>query len=286
MSGEEWKKLVLVGASAFLAGIGTVLALKRFKPAKKGGSLFSGINRPTAGARSQKALPVGSHPIQLHSLATPNGQKVTILFEELEAKYDAYPVDIMKGDQFTTGFVEINPNSKIPALRDTDGPGGKPIRIFESGSILLYYADKYGKFIPKDPALRVECQNWLFFQMGAAPFFGQFGHFYKYADTKIEYGIERYKMETKRIVDVLDKQLADHKYLVGDEYTIADIAWWPWIRCLGNEKAYNARTVLELDSYQNVTRWFNLIASRPAVQKGILITSTQPGGIREYHSSL
>jgi len=217
-------------------------------------------------------------------MATPNGQKVTILFEELELKYDAFLVDILKGDQFTSGFVEINPNSKIPALLDQEGPTGKPTRMFESGSMLLYYADKFGKFIPKDPALRVETINWLFFQMGAAPFFGQFGHFYKYASEKIDYAIDRYTMETKRIVDVLDKQLAESEYLVGDEFTIADIAWFPWIRCL--DTGYKAREHLQLDSYKNVTRWFNLINARPAVQKGLIINSTLEGGIREYHSAL
>jgi len=280
---DEWKKLALVGAAAFAVGAGAALLYQRTRKSVTA-SVFGSINRPTAGARSQRALDVGSHPIQLYSLGTPNGQKVTILLEELELKYDAWYINIMEGDQFTSGFVEINPNSKIPALVDKEGPGGKPVRIFESGSILLYFAEKTGRFIPKDPALRVETLNWLFFQMGAAPYFGQLGHFYKYAPIKIEYAIDRYTMETKRIVDVLDKHLADKKYLVGDEYTIADIAWYPWIQ--GLDTAYKAAEFLEFKSYKNVARWLDSIHSRPAVKKGLLINSPAAGGIKEYHSRL
>jgi len=285
MSDESFKKLVFVGASCLVLGAaGAVLAMRAKKP---GASPFASINRPTAGPREEKDLPVGKHPIQLYSMATPNGQKVTILLEELKLNYDAYLINIAKGEQFWSGFYKVNPNSKIPALIDQEGPGGKPVRLFESGSILLYFAEKTGKFIPKDPALRAETINWLFFQMGSAPFFGQFGHFYHYApknNIKIPYAIERYTMETKRLVHVLDLHLADKKYLVGDEYTIADIAWWPWIR--GLETGYNAKEYLELDSYKNVKRWFDLISHRPAVQQGIKINSPSEGGIKEYHSSL
>jgi len=259
-------------------------ALLLFQKTRKPVGVFGSINRPTAGARTQKALEVGSHPIQLYSMATPNGQKATILLEELELKYDAWYIDILKGEQFTSGFVAVNPNSKIPAMVDKEGPGGKPLRLFESGSILLYLAEKTGKFLPKDPALRVETLNWLFFQMGAAPFLGQFGHFYKYAPIKVEYAIDRYTMEAKRILDVLDKHLADKKYLVGDEFTIADIAWFPWVRCL--DTGYKAKEYLQVDNYRNLTRWFNAINSRPAVQKGLIINSPAEGGIREHHSKI
>lgn len=243
---------------------------------------FASINAPTAGARTQKDLPVGEHPLQLYSLATPNGQKVTILLEELGAKYDAWLINIMEGDQFTSGFVEVNPNSKIPALVDREGPGGQKVNVFESGSILLYLAEKFGKFIPSDPVKRVQCLNFLFFQMGAGPYFGQFGHFYKYAPEKIEYGINRYKMETQRLLDVLDKHLADKEYLVDGEYSIADMAWFPWVRCI--DTGYAARDVIGLDNYKNVMAWFDRIHSRPAVVKGLKINSTSEGGFREHHS--
>jgi len=251
------------------------------KPASAG--IFKGINRPTAGARSERDLPVGKHPLQLYSLATPNGQKVTLALEELGVKYDAWPINIMKEDQFTTGFVAVNPNSKIPAMVDKEGPGGKPINLFESGAILLYLAEKYGKLIPKDPATRVECLNFLFFNIGAAPFLGQFGHFYKYAPEKIEYGINRYAMEAQRIMDVLDKHLAGKTYLVNEEYTIADIAWWPWIRCL--DTGYSAKEFLGLDKYKNMMSWFQRCLERPVSAKALRINSLLGDNpIPEYHS--
>jgi len=276
------RKLALVGAGCFAAGVASTFLLKYFR--KPGVSPFSKINSATSGARVHKELQVGSHPIQLYSMATPNGQKVTLMLEETGLKYDAWYTDILDGDQFTSGFVAINPNSKIPALVDQEGPGSKSIRVFESGSILFYLAEKTGKFIPKDPALRTECLTWLFFQMGAGPFFGQFGHFYKYAPIKIPYAIDRYSMEVKRLLDVLDKQLAERKYLVGEEYTIADMAWFPWVRCI--DTGYKAKDFIGLDKYKHLKTWYDRIDSRPATKKGLLINSGMPGGIKEYHSSL
>lgn len=246
--------------------------------AENGGE-FASINRPTAGARVDKALPRGKHPFQLYSLATPNGVKVTILFEELlaagfsEAEYDAYLIKIGDGDQFGSGFVEINPNSKIPALLDTST---KPeTRVFESGSILLYLAEKFAAFIPKDPAGRTECLNWLFWQMGSAPFLGGgFGHFYKYAPEKYQYPIDRYTMEVKRQLDVLDKQLAKHRYIAGDDYTIADIAIWSWYGQVALNRAYEAAEFLQIHEYKHVLRWAKEIDQRPAVIRGVKVNRT------------
>merc|ERR1712137_1211906 len=250
------------------------------KPKATGGT-FASINSSKSGARTTRDLPKGDHPIQLYSLATPNGQKITLALQELGVKYDAFMINIMKGDQFTSGFVEVNPNSKIPAMIDRDGPGGKEIRLFESGSILLYLAEKYGKLIPSDPALKVECMNWLFFQVGAGPYFGQFGHFYKYAPEKIEYSIKRYSTETKRLLDVLDKQLANNEYLAGSSYTIADIAWFPWVGCI--RTGYSAWEYLEVDSYKNVVAWFDKCCARPASTLGMKInTGSDDGKYRNY----
>jgi GST-like protein len=243
------------------------------------GGEFANINRPTSGATHEKELPVGQHPFQLYSLATPNGQKVTIMFEELlaaghaGAEYDASLINITKGDQFGSGFVAINPNSKIPAL--VDRSGATPIRVFESGAILLYLAEKFRAFLPADHATRTECLSWLFWQMGAAPYVGGgFGHFYAYAPTKIEYAIDRFAMETKRQLDVLDKRLATSEYLAGDTYTIADIAAWPWYGGLVRGHLYKAAEFLAVHEYRHVTRWASAIAARPAVKRGVIVNRT------------
>lgn len=254
------------------------------------GGRFASINRPTAGARKDQALPLGKHPLQLYSLATPNGVKVTVLLEELlalghdGAEYDAWPIHIDQGDQFGSGFVELNPNSKIPALLDRSGP--KPIRVFESGAILLYLAEKFGAFIPKDLSDRAECLSWLFWQMGSAPFLGGgFGHFYSYAPFKIEYAIDRYAMESKRQLDVLDQRLAKNRHISGDDYTIADIAIWPWYGQLVLGELYNAAEFLQVHEYRHVSRWAREIAARPAVARGRLINRTWgPEQIPERHS--
>lgn len=237
------------------------------------GGKFANINRPIAGPTHEKDLPAGKHPLQLHSLATPNGVKVTVLLEELlaagheGAEYDAYPVNIMEGEQFSSGFTEINPNSKIPALVDTTT--SPATRVFESGSIMLYLAEKFNAFIPQQPAARTECLNWLFWQMGSAPILGGgFGHFYAYAPEKYEYPINRYTMEVKRQLDVLDRQLAKHAYIAGDEYTIADMAIWPWYGALVLNEVYEAAEFLSAESYVHVQRWAKEIAQRPAVQRG------------------
>ncbi len=236
------------------------------------GGQFSGINRPTAGPRQDKELPVGKHPFQLYSLATPNGVKVGVMFEELlaagnkGAEYDAWPIKI-DGEQFGSGFVEVNPNSKIPALVDRSGP--KPIHLFESGAILLHLAEKFGAFLPTEPAARAACLSWLFWQMGSAPYLGGgFGHFYAYAPIKIEYAINRFAMEAKRQLAVLDRRLAESEYLAGSEYTIADIAVWPWYGTLAQGKVYDAGEFLAVQEYTNVQRWTAAIAARPAVQRG------------------
>lgn len=243
------------------------------------GGKFSSINRPTAGARQDAELPVGKHPLQLYSLATPNGVKVTILLEELlalniqGAEYDAFLIDIMEGDQFGSGFVSINPNSKIPAL--VDNSEGQSLPIFESGAILLYLAEKFDAFIPKDPALRAKCLSWLFWQMGSGPYVGGgFGHFYAYAPEKFEYPIERFTMEVKRQLDVLDKHLADNKYMCGDEYTIADIAIWPWYGTLVQNTMYEAAEFLQTHTYKNLSRWTEEIAGREAVKRGKKVNRT------------
>ncbi|MDX9873497.1 MAG: glutathione-dependent disulfide-bond oxidoreductase [Spongiibacteraceae bacterium] len=260
---------------------------------KSNGGEFAHINRPIAGATHEKELPVGKHPLQLYSLGTPNGQKVTIMLEELlerghhGAEYDAHLVEITKGDQFSTGFVALNPNSKIPALldRSTD----PAIRVFESGAILLYLAEKFGELLPTDLAQRTECLCWLFWQMASAPLVGGgFGHFYAYAPEKYEYPIDRYTMETKRQLDVLDRRLAEHSYVAGNEYTIADIAVWPWYGALVRNDAYNAAEFLEAATYTNVIRWAEQIAERPAVQRGRRVNRTwgEPAGqLPERHDA-
>lgn len=247
---------------------------------KANGGQFANINRPISGATHQKDLPLGEHPFQLYSLATPNGQKVTILFEELleaghsGAEYDAWLIRIHQGDQFSSGFVAVNPNSKIPALLDRSGP--EPIRVFESGAILLHLAEKFGAFIPTDAKGRAECLSWLFWQMGSAPFIGGgFGHFYAYAPEKFEYPINRYAMETKRLFDVADHRLAETRYLAGEDYTIADMAAFPWLAALYEGLAYNdAATFLDLASYKNVGRWVKEIAQRAAVKRGRMVNRT------------
>lgn len=243
------------------------------------GGQFANINRPIAGATHDKALPVGKHPMQLYSLATPNGVKATIMLEELlalgheGAEYDAHLIRITEGDQFSSGFVDINPNSKIPAL--VDHSTTPPIRVFESGSILLYLAEKFGAFLPHTPEQRTETLNWLFWQMGAAPFLGGgFGHFYAYAPEKYEYPINRYTMEVKRQLDVLDRQLAEHPFIAGKEYTIADMAIWPWYGAVINNEAYDAAEFLEAHTYKNVNRWVKEIGERPAVQRGKMVNRT------------
>jgi len=239
------------------------------------GGRFAGINRPTAGPTHEKELPVGTHPLQLYSLATPNGVKVTVLLEELlaigkDAEYDAFLINILEGAQFGSGFVAINPNSKIPALLDRGT--SPPTRVFESGAILVYLAEKFGAFLPTEPAPRAECFSWLFWQMGCGPFLGGgFGHFYAYAPEKLEYPINRYAMEVKRELDVLDRNLADRTYLGGDEYTIADMATFPWYGALVLKDLYNAQEFLDVKSYTNVVRWASRILERPAVQRGIRV---------------
>ncbi|MEO0413067.1 MAG: glutathione-dependent disulfide-bond oxidoreductase [Pseudomonadota bacterium] len=240
------------------------------------GGKFASINRPTAGAREDKELPVGKHPFQLYSMATPNGQKVTILFEELlergikEAEYDAWPVSILEGEQFTSGFVGVNPNSKIPALMDHSGD--TPIRLFESASMMLHLAEKFGVFLPEDPAGRAETLNWLFWQMGSAPYLGGgFGHFYAYAPFKFEYAIDRFAMEVKRQLDVLDQQLANTEFISGDSYTIADMAIWPWYGATVLGRTYEAAEFLQVHTYENVVRWAKAIDARPAVQRGLMV---------------
>jgi GSH-dependent disulfide-bond oxidoreductase len=243
---------------------------------KASGGQFANINRPIAGATHVKELPVGRHPLQLYSLATPNGQKVTIMLEELlalghgEAEYDAWLIRIGEGEQFGSGFVAANPNSKIPALVDHSGP--EPIRVFESGAILLYLAEKFGAFLPSQIPARAECLSWLFWQMGSAPYLGGgFGHFYAYAPTKIEYAIDRFAMETKRLFDVLDKHLAENEYMVGGEYTIADMAIWPWYGTLAKGWAYASAEFLSVQDYRHVQRWTEAILQRPAVRRGRMV---------------
>jgi len=243
---------------------------------KANGGQFANINRPIAGPTHEAALPRGKHPLQLYSLATPNGVKVTVMLEELlalgfdGAEYDAWLIRINQGDQFGSGFVDVNPNSKIPALMDVSGP--EPIRVFESGSILLYLAEKFGAFLPSKPAQRTECLSWLFWQMGSAPYLGGgFGHFYAYAPTKIEYAIDRFSMEVKRQLDVLNQQLADKPYVSGDDYSIADIAIWPWYGALVKGLVYDAGEFLQVQEYRHVIRWADEIAKRPAVQRGRMV---------------
>jgi len=240
------------------------------------GGKFANINRPTAGSTHDKALPVGKHPMQLYSLGTPNGVKVTILLEELlalghaGAEYDAWPINIGDGNQFGSGFVEANPNSKIPALMDHSG--STPVRVFESGAIVLHLAEKFDAFLPSDPNKRPECLSWLFWQMGSAPFLGGgFGHFYSYAPFKIEYSINRYAMEVKRQLDLLNRHLADNQYMCGDEYTIADIAIWPWYGAVVLNRVYDAAEFLDAGSYKNLGRWTHEIDARDAVRRGRMV---------------
>jgi GST-like protein len=246
---------------------------------KANGGKFASINRPVAGPTHDKDLPVGRHPLQLYSLATPNGVKVTVMLEELlalghaGAEYDAWLIPISEGAQFGSGFVEVNPNSKIPAL--VDRSGATPVRVFESGAILVYLAEKFGAFLPEGGARRAECLSWLFWQMGSAPFLGGgFGHFYAYAPTKIEYAIDRYAMEVKRQLDVLDRRLAEHRYVAGDEYTIADMAIWPWYGALAKGQLYGAGEFLQVQEYRHVLRWTDEIAQRPAARRGRMVNRT------------
>ena len=260
---------------------------------KPSGGHFANINRPVAGATHEKELPVGRHPIQLYSLATPNGQKVTIMLEELlalgkrGAEYDAWLIRINEGQQFGSGFVEVNPNSKIPALMDRSGP--EPVRVFESGAILIHLAEKFGAFLPTAPAARAECLSWLFWQVGSAPFLGGgFGHFYAYAPEKIEYAIDRYAMEVKRQMDVLDRRLAESRYVAGDDYTIADMAIWPWYGALAKGQLYGAGEFLQAHEYRNVVRWTDEIAQRPGARRGRMVNRTwgEPASqLRERHDA-
>ncbi len=260
---------------------------------KPNGGRFANINRPIAGPTHEKALPVGRHPLQLYSLATPNGQKATIMLEELlalgfaGAEYDAWLVNIGEGEQFGSGFVAINPNSKIPAMVDRSGP--EPVRVFESGAILLYLAERFGALLPSEPGPRADCLSWLFWQMGSGPFVGGgFGHFYAYAPMKIEYAIDRYAMETKRLLDVLDRRLGECRYLAGDAYTIADIAAFPWYGGLVEGSLYGAAEFLSARDYKNVKRWADDMLQRPAVQRGRMVNRTwgDPAGqLRERHDA-
>ena len=276
---------------------------KVWKWERESGGQFANINRPVSGATHDKELPVGKHPLQLYSMATPNGVKVTIMLEELlaaghnGAEYDAWLINIREGDQFGSGFVGINPNSKIPALcdhkPDIHSPeysgADKLVRVFESGSILLYLAEKFGAFLPKDTAKRTEAMNWLLWQMGSAPYLGGgFGHFYAYAPMKIEYPIDRFTMEVKRQLDVLDKHLAQHEYIAGDEYSIADMAIWPWYGALLQGAVYDAAEFLDVASYKNAQRWTKQIAERPAVQRGKMVNRSwgEPEGqLLERHDA-
>jgi GSH-dependent disulfide-bond oxidoreductase len=260
---------------------------------KASGGRFANINRPIAGPTHEKELPVGKHPLQLYSLGTPNGVKVTVMLEELlalghtGAEYDAWLIRISEGEQFSSGFVGINPNSKIPALVDRSGP--EPIRVFESGAILVHLAEKFGAFLPTDPAKRAETLSWLFWQMGSAPFLGGgFGHFYAYAPTKIEYAIDRYAMEVKRQMDVLDRRLAESEFIAGPDYTIADMAIWPWYGNLAKGLAYEAGEFLSVQDYRNVQRWTDQIAARPAAKRGRMVNRAvgDPASqLRERHDA-
>jgi len=255
---------------------------------KDNGGRFASINRPIAGPTHDKDLPVGKHPLQLYSLATPNGVKVTVMLEELlaaghsDAEYDAWLIRINEGDQFSSGFVDVNPNSKIPALLDRSGD--TPVRVFESGAILLYLAEKFGAFVPTESAARAECLSWLFWQMGSGPYLGGgFGHFYAYAPTKIEYAIDRFAMEVKRQLDVLDRRLAESEYLGGADYTIADIAVWPWYGALVKGLVYDAGTFLQVEDYKNVQRWTDQIAERPAVKRGRMVNRVMGDPASQLH---
>ena len=266
---------------------------KIWTPSAPNGGRFANINRPVSGATHEKELPRGRHPFQLYSLATPNGVKVTTMFEELlaaghaGAEYDAWLIRINEGDQFGSGFVAVNPNSKIPAMVDYSEPS--PVRVFESGSILVYLAEKFGAFLPTERARRAECLSWLFWQMGSGPLLGGgFGHFYAYAPTKIEYAIDRYAMEVKRQLDVLDRRLAENTYLAGEEYTIADIATYPWYGGLVKGLLYEAGEFLQVQDYKNVLRWSDMIAARPAAERGRMVNRVngEPSEqLRERHDA-
>jgi GST-like protein len=255
---------------------------------KASGGRFANINRPIAGPTHEKELPVGRHPMQLYSLGTPNGVKVTVMLEELlalghaGAEYDAWLIRISEGEQFSSGFVGVNPNSKIPALVDHSGPA--PIRVFESGAILVHLAEKFGAFLPTDPAARAETLSWLFWQMGSAPFLGGgFGHFYAYAPMKIEYAIDRYAMEVKRQMDVLDRRLAESEYIAGPDYTIADMAIWPWYGNLARGLAYEAGEFLSVQDYKHVQRWTEQVFARPAVKRGRMVNRVQGDPASQLH---
>ncbi|MEZ5467049.1 MAG: glutathione-dependent disulfide-bond oxidoreductase [Lysobacterales bacterium] len=260
---------------------------------KENGGRFAKINRPVAGATHEQDLPTGRHPLQLYSLATPNGVKVTVMLEELlalghaGAEYDAWLININEGDQFGSGFVSVNPNSKIPALLDRSGP--TPVRVFESGAILMYLAEKFGAFLPTDAAKRAECLSWLFWQMGSAPYLGGgFGHFYAYAPSKMEYPIDRFAMEVKRQLDVLDRRLAETEFLAGNDYSIADIAVWPWYGALAKGLLYEAGEFLQVQDYRHVQRWTAQIAERPAVKRGRMVNRSwgDPASqLRERHEA-
>ena len=266
---------------------------KVWKWEQPSGGQFANINRPIAGPTHERELPVGKHPFQLYSLATPNGQKVGIMFEELlekghrDAEYDAWPIRIGEGDQFSSGFVAVNPNSKIPALVDRSGP--EPVRVFESGAILLHLAEKFGELLPASGAARAETLSWLFWQMGSAPFLGGgFGHFFAYAPTKIEYAIDRFAMETKRQLDVLDRRLAESEYLGGADYTVADMAVFPWYGGLAKGWQYGAAEFLQVQDYRNIQRWADVILARPAVRRGRMVnrTSGEPSSqLHERHDA-
>ncbi|WP_295521333.1 glutathione-dependent disulfide-bond oxidoreductase [Limnohabitans sp. Rim8] len=255
---------------------------------KANGGRFANINRPISGATHEKDLPRGKHPLQLYSLGTPNGVKVTVMLEELlalghaGAEYDAWLIRIQEGQQFSSGFVSVNPNSKIPALMDCSGE--QPVRVFESGAILLYLAEKFGTLVPTDPAQRAECLSWLFWQMGSAPYLGGgFGHFYAYAPIKIEYAIDRFAMEVKREMDVLDKRLAQNRFIAGDDYTIADIAIWPWYGALAKGLMYEAGEFLQVHEYTHVQRWAEELAQRPAVQRGRMVNRVMGAPESQLH---
>ncbi len=260
---------------------------------KPSGGRFASINRPVAGPTRETVLPVGRHPLQLYSLATPNGVKVTVMLEELlaaghaGAEYDAWLIRINDGDQFGSGFVDVNPNSKIPALLDRSGP--EPVRVFESGAILLHLAERFGAFVPAGGAARAECLSWLFWQMGSAPYLGGgFGHFYAYAPEKIEYAIDRFAMETKRQLDVLNRRLADSRFVAGPDYTVADIAIWPWYGALAKGWLYEAGEFLQVQDYAHVQRWADEIAARPAVRRGRMVNRTWgdlAGQLHERHDA-
>ena len=266
---------------------------KVWAPPKESGGRFANINRPVSGSTHDKALPVGRHPLQLYSLGTPNGVKVTVMLEELlaaghaGAEYDAWLIRINEGDQFGSGFVGVNPNSKIPALLDRSGP--TPVRVFESGAILMHLAETFGAFLPSGGPQRAECLSWLFWQMGSAPYLGGgFGHFYAYAPSKIEYAIDRFAMEVKRQLDVLDKRLADNAYLIGSEYTIADMAVWPWYGGLAMGWQYGAAEFLEVEGYANVQRWAKAILERPAARRGRMVnrvTGDPSSQLHERHDA-